>query len=38
MTDTPFEHYYFGCNKRKHIAGQNDARFISNYNELHAWR
>ena len=23
---------------RKHIAGQNDARFISNHNELHAWR
>ena len=22
MTDTLFEHYYFGCNKRTHIAGQ----------------
>ena len=36
ITDTPFEHYYFGCNKRKHFAGQNAIRFISIHNELHA--
>ena len=38
ITDTPFEHYYFGCIKKTHIAGQNDVRFISNHNELHTWR